>query len=148
MAADGEIDPWNAILSAWRRHKNVYVPVVSHLGWERLWFVPATPDCTWKTNRFGIPEPVISRRWWLRASSLDIILLPLVAFDEQGNRLGMGGGFYDRALAFLLNRQYLRQPRLYGLAHSFQQTDELPKRHWDVPLDGIITEQQVLQFRK
>lgn len=148
IAADGEIDPWPVMEMAWSRGKNVYLPVISHLGWERLWFAPASPDSSWRENRFGIPEPVVPRQWWLRASSLDVILLPLVAFDDQGNRLGMGGGFYDRALAFLLNRKHLRQPRLYGMAHSLQQTNGLPRQPWDVPLDGIVTECQILQFRK
>ena len=146
IAADGEIDPWSGMLQAWQHQKTVYLPVISHLGWERLWFAPAEPDGAWRENRFGIPEPVVPRSWWQRASSLDIILLPLVAFDVHGNRLGMGAGFYDRALAFMLNRKHWRQPRLFGLAHSLQQVDTLPRQDWDVPLDGVITENEILRF--
>lgn len=146
IAADGEIDPWSGMLQAWQHQKAVYLPVISHLSWERLWFAPAEPDGAWRENRFGIPEPVVPRSWWQRANALDVILLPLVAFDAHGNRLGMGAGFYDRALAFLLNRKHWRQPRLFGLAHSLQQVDALPRQDWDVPLDGVITENEILRF--
>ncbi|MBE9515920.1 MAG: 5-formyltetrahydrofolate cyclo-ligase [Proteobacteria bacterium] len=148
IAADGEIDPWDGMMEAWQRQKAVYTPVISHLFWERLWFAPADPDGAWRENRFGIPEPIVPRAWWQRANTMDLILLPLVAFDTQGNRLGMGGGFYDRALAFLMNRKHWRQPRLFGLAHSLQQVDSLPRQPWDVPLDGIVTENEILRFSK
>lgn len=148
IAADGEADPWRIIDVAWLRNKQVYLPIVSHLGWEHLWFAPAEPDSIYRENRFGIPEPVVPRSTWLRATHLDLVLMPLVAFDSQGNRLGMGGGFYDRALAYLLRRQSWRRPRLFGLAHGFQQVDSLPRQHWDVPLDGIITEQHIIRFHK
>jgi 5-formyltetrahydrofolate cyclo-ligase len=71
---------------------------------------------------------------------LDVILMPLVAFDGQGNRLGMGAGYYDRTLAFLRHRRHWRKPRIIGLAYEFQRMPALPAEPWDVPLDGIITE--------
>ena len=78
---------------------------------------------------------------------MDVILLPLVAFDRKGYRLGMGGGYYDRSLAFRRSRQQWRRPRLIGVAHSCQQHPGLPQQHWDVPLDCIITESEIIPIR-
>jgi len=77
--------------------------------------------------------------------ALDLILLPLVAFDKSGHRLGMGGGYYDRTLAFLAHRRLWRKPHLLGTAYQFQQLETLPTQPWDIPLDGIATEQGVLR---
>jgi 5-formyltetrahydrofolate cyclo-ligase len=79
----------------------------------------------------------------MRARELDLILLPLVAFDESGQRLGMGGGFFDRSLAFLAWRQHWRKPHLIGLAYDFQKVAALPREPWDVPLDAVVTDQNV-----
>ncbi|MGY6632091.1 MAG: 5-formyltetrahydrofolate cyclo-ligase [Wenzhouxiangella sp.] len=95
------------------------------------------PGCTMRPNRFGIPEPIEGRP--LPAESLDLVLMPLLAFAPSGGRLGMGAGFYDRAFAFRLQRPG-SGPALVGAAFSFQQVDSLPLDAWDVPLDGILTE--------
>ena len=87
-------------------------------------------------NRFGIEEPPLGAPW-INTRALDLVLAPLVAFDDQGNRLGMGGGFYDRHFGNL--PQCLR-PLLVGVAHEVQCADALPAAPWDVPLDGILTE--------
>ncbi len=87
-------------------------------------------------NRFGIKEPPL-RAPWINTRALDLVLAPLVAFDDQGNRLGMGGGFYDRHFGNL--PQCLR-PLLVGVAHEVQRARALPAAPWDVPLDGILTE--------
>src|SRR5687767_13746260 len=89
-----------------------------------------------RRNRFGIPEPTGRR---CAPQQLDLVLLPLVAFDRRGARLGMGGGFYDRTFAFL-RVAGRRKPRLVGLAHHFQEVAQLPREPWDVPLAAIVTE--------
>jgi len=71
-------------------------------------------------------------------------LLPLVAFDQQGERLGMGGGYYDRTFEFL-RRSGLNKPKLIGLAHDFQQVDAIPTEAWDVPLTAIVTNKGVIK---
>jgi 5-formyltetrahydrofolate cyclo-ligase len=71
------------------------------------------------------------------------LLLPLVGFDETGNRLGMGGGYYDRTLSYLRQRKHWRRPRLVGIAHECQKVDALAPSPWDVPLDMIVTEERV-----
>lgn len=91
-------------------------------------------------NRFGIPEPVQSRRH--PPGILDLVVVPLVGFDAKCNRMGMGGGFYDRCFAHRLARQH-SGPRLVGLAFDCQQVDELPVEPWDVPLDAIVTQSHV-----
>ncbi len=68
--------------------------------------------------------------------------MPLVAFDEHGNRVGMGGGFYDRTLAYLQHRQFWKKPTLLGLAHELQKVARIESQRWDIPLDGIITEKK------
>lgn len=140
LANDGEIDPWPVIERCWQLGKTCYLPVVSHLSWDHLWYAPFEPDTPLVVNRYGVPEPEVDRRHWCRAQSLGLILLPLVAFDTDGNRLGMGAGFYDRSLAFLHRRRYWRRPHLLGLAHDFQRVDALPVEEWDVPLQGVVTD--------
>ncbi|MHB8258225.1 MAG: 5-formyltetrahydrofolate cyclo-ligase [Acidiferrobacterales bacterium] len=137
---DGEIDPRPLMQRMWRMRKLCYLPVLSHLFYDRLWFAPVTPSSTFSPNRYGIPEPVTAPRTWVRAQELDLILVPLVGFDLKGNRLGMGGGFYDRSLEFLRNRRSWNRPKLLGLAHDFQRLDALVPSPWDVPLQGIATD--------
>jgi 5-formyltetrahydrofolate cyclo-ligase len=79
----------------------------------------------------------------VRAQQLDLVLLPLVGFDESGNRLGMGGGFYDHSLSFLRNRKIWRKPNLVGIAHDFQRVDSLEAKPWDMPLEAVITDRAV-----
>ena len=144
LSNDGEIDPFPLIESAWQRGKQCYLPVLGLRPGNRLWFIPYFPDTPLVNNRFGIPEPVHSRQLRLfKPQSLDLILMPLVAFDSQGNRLGMGGGFYDRTLSFLKQRHSWHKPRLIGLAYEFQRQQALPQQDWDVPLDAIATEQTI-----
>jgi len=71
-----------------------------------------------------------------------LIFLPLVAFDNAGNRLGMGGGYYDRTLAWKQRRRYWHGSRLIGVAYGFQQLERLPVESWDIGLDGILTDRQ------
>ncbi len=94
-----------------------------------------------KKNRFGIPEPPSFRRERRQGRRLDFVVVPLVAFDRAGRRLGMGGGYYDRAFAGA------RRPVLAGLAYAFQQVPRLPERSWDVPMDLIVTEREVVRPR-
>jgi 5-formyltetrahydrofolate cyclo-ligase len=142
LANDGEIDPIHVIGQAWTQGKQVYLPVLSPLK-NSLLFAPFEPESLMCTNKFGIMEPACHPKYWLKAQQLDLVLLPLVAFDEAGNRLGMGGGFYDRSLAHLQHRQHAKKPHLIGLAHECQKTDGISAQSWDIPLDVIATEKRV-----
>jgi 5-formyltetrahydrofolate cyclo-ligase len=143
LPSDGEIDPSRIIDRLWRMRKDVFLPVLSRLRHDRLWFAPAMPGMELVPNRFGIPEPKVTVRELVRAQEIDLILLPLVAFDKQGNRLGRGAGFYDRSLAFLRHRRFLRTPHILGLAYDFQRVSKIATDSWDVPLDGVVTDQSV-----
>ncbi|NDY96596.1 5-formyltetrahydrofolate cyclo-ligase [Wenzhouxiangella limi] len=96
-------------------------------------------------NRFGIPEPAHGRL--CAPEQLDWVLMPLVAFSTTGTRLGMGGGFYDRSFAFRLQPGRPPGPTLVGVAYGLQEVNSLPAQHWDVPLDAIITDYGVREFR-
>lgn len=139
LAEDGEIDPVYIIEKAWRYKKQVYLPVLPPTG-KSLFFAPYSKNSKLKLNRFGIAEPDVHPKYWIRARQLNLVLLPLVAFDEKGNRLGMGGGFYDRSLAFTTHRKQWHSPHLIGLAHELQKVEHLPCESWDVPLNLIATE--------
>ena len=91
-------------------------------------------------NRFRILEPRVNISRQRKVWALDLVLLPLVGFDDAGGRLGMGGGFYDRSLAYLARRQSWRKPTLLGLAHECQKVDRLAQASWDVPLAGTVTD--------
>lgn len=138
VASDGEIDPAPYLRWARRQGKAIWLPVVCDarplhpLG---LRFAPApTGRRGWQRNRFGIPEP--RSRHSLPPSRLDVLLMPLVGFDADGNRLGMGGGYYDRLLEHV--RQRPRRPRCLGLAHRCQQVSRLDTCPWDQPVDAIV----------
>ena len=143
---DGEMDLTPLIERAWTMGKHCYLPVLSPAFHNRLWFARYLPDTPLVPNRFRIPEPVARWREARPAWSLDLILTPLVAFDDSGNRLGMGGGFYDRTLAYLLRREHWQQPQLLGVAYAFQQVGQLPHAPWDVPLHGVITDTDLHRF--
>lgn len=141
LPIDGEIDTAVIVERLTRLKKCSYLPVISRVNHDRLWFAPANGAMTHTNNRYGIREPRVPARELVRAQGIDLILMPLVGFDEQGHRLGMGGGYYDRSLAFLVQRQHWRKPHLIGLAYDFQKLPTLPHDPWDIPLDAVVTDQ-------
>jgi 5-formyltetrahydrofolate cyclo-ligase len=129
---DGEINP-KYIQNFLKLLKiSVYLPI---LVGKSLKF--AKIGYRFKKNKFGILEPISTPI--LNANQMNIIFMPLVGFDSNKNRIGMGGGFYDRTLAFKKNQQKFQQPKLYGLAFDCQQVEKLEQQDWDVPLDAIFT---------
>lgn len=141
LPTDGELDTAPLIERAWSLGKQVYLPVLLPQGENRLWFARFTPDTRLVHNRFGIPEPARAAHTRIAPLALDLVLTPLVAFDAQGHRLGMGGGFYDRSFAYLLRHNRWQRPRLIGLAYDFQRQSRLSAQAWDVPLYAVATEQ-------
>jgi 5-formyltetrahydrofolate cyclo-ligase len=138
LATDGEMDPYPLIECLWSLGKTIYLPVLTPFARDRLWFARYEPDARLITNRYGIPEP--QQRELIKPGLLDLVLAPLVAFDHAGHRIGMGGGFYDRSFAFLLERRLWRKPALLGIAYAFQRQPEITPDSWDVPLVAIATE--------
>jgi len=135
---DGEIDPRPLIKRATDVGKVCYLPILCPLGGKRLWFAPYRFGDPLKLNRFSIPEPIHSRH--VRTRSLDLILVPLVAFDQTCNRIGMGGGYYDQTLAFLSRRKHWRVPKTIGIAYEFQCVPQIEPHPWDMPLDAVVTD--------
>ena len=147
QAADGELDPASLLALAPKTPRRWYLPVLRPHAAGQLWFVRYRPGDPLQPNRFGIPEPVHRGRDLHPLPALDLILMPLVGFDAQCNRLGMGGGYYDRSLAALRHRHRWHQPLLVGLAHECQRLDQLEPRPWDLPLDAVVTERGI-QWRE
>lgn len=135
----GEPDLRPVMRRALQDHKTIFLPVIRE-GEGRLYFRPWTPDSVMRKNRYGIPEPADATEE-RPPQYLDLVLTPLVAFDEHGNRIGMGAGFYDRSFAFRRGRRHMGAPYLVGTAWSFQQMDNLDPMPWDIPLDAVVTEQ-------
>ncbi|MFZ5561474.1 MAG: 5-formyltetrahydrofolate cyclo-ligase [Pseudomonadota bacterium] len=135
---DGEIDPRPLLERLGSARHRFYLPLLTAFPTLTLRFAHWRPGMVLHRNRFGIPEP--AGRRWLMAARMDVVLLPLTGFDARGNRLGMGGGFYDRTLAFM--RQGRKAPLLVGVAHACQQVARLPAAAWDVPLARIVTDRR------
>ncbi len=138
VAADGELDPGPFIGAARALGRRIHLPVLG--GWRRgrLRFVRADEGEVLRPNRYGIPEPV--RGPETAPAFLDLVLVPLVAFDDAGNRLGMGAGHYDRTFAYRRHRSAWHRPWLVGVAFDCQRSAGITPRPWDVRLDAVVTE--------
>ena len=134
VSFDGEISTEKLIKTLWAQDKHVYLPVLHPFNPNHLLFLRYLPDTPMLKNKFGIWEPKLNVQNVLPLDELDILFTPLVAFDKQGNRLGMGGGFYDRTLQNWQNSSFIP----VGLAHQCQQVEQLPTEAWDVPLHQIL----------
>ncbi len=146
LPADGEMDPTPLLHQLFLLGKSVYLPVISNFSAGRLDFAEYKPGDRLVYNRYGIPEPELTSRRLIKPLALDLILTPLVAFDNQGHRIGMGGGFYDQTFAFLNHRRYWQKPRLMGLAYEFQRVAAIQTESWDVSLDFAVTEKKIYLF--
>jgi 5-formyltetrahydrofolate cyclo-ligase len=110
------------------------LPVVDPVRDGQMGFYRATSQTKMAAGRYGISEPEPLPGLLVAESDLDAVLLPLVGFDGDGNRLGMGGGYYDRLL-----KQVRPSARLIGLAYDFQRVERLEARSWDMRIDEVIT---------
>lgn len=140
ISNDGELSPHCLIETLWQSSTKVTLPVVHPFTAGHLLFLSYKPQTTMVNNQYGIPEPQLDVTSVMPIDEVDIVFMPLVAFDKKGNRLGMGGGYYDRTLA------RKRKSQLFiGLAHDVQELPDLPTEPWDVPLDMIVTPTQVIR---
>jgi 5-formyltetrahydrofolate cyclo-ligase len=140
IANDGEINPQKIIEYCWAQEKCVLLPVLHPFSKGHLLFVEYHATSPTRKNLYGIDEPIVTSTNIHTLDKIELILTPLVAFDASGNRLGMGGGYYDRTLA-PIHRDSL-STGLIGLAHTCQQTANLLTDSWDIPLHGIATPEQ------
>lgn len=136
MPIKTEIDPLDVmakmVLSGF-----VTVPVIEAAG-RALKFRQWAPDCEMVAGPFGAKVPATGA--WLEP---EVLIVPLVAFDRSGGRLGYGGGFYDRTLQSLGSH---RPTIAVGFAYAAQETEGLPLEATDQPLDAIVTERETLVF--
>lgn len=145
LTNDAEIDTAVLLKDLQQRQRHIFLPVLHPLRKGHLSFIHYQRTTRMSRNRFGISEPDFRHSKSVSARFISLICMPLVAFDEQGNRLGMGGGFYDRTLAFM--HQPGPRPALIGLAYELQKQPALPCEPWDIPLAAVATEKRLYQIR-
>ncbi|HEX9208133.1 MAG TPA: 5-formyltetrahydrofolate cyclo-ligase [Steroidobacteraceae bacterium] len=144
LGLPGEVDLRPCFDDAWAQGVRLYVPRIRNRRTGEMSFVPLQRGKTLRRNSLRIEEPAAHGR--VALLSLDAVLVPLVAFDARGHRLGMGAGFYDRALRRRLDgRQSFRRPRLIGVAYAIQQAAAIERAPWDVALDLVVTERGVIR---
>ncbi len=141
-AVRGEMPLLAAFASLRSRGQTYCLPILSDDGTLR--FAPWQPGATLATNRFGIPEPDVAQDRQFTAKDLDVVLVPLVGFDRRGNRLGSGGGWYDRSFAFLRDLARPAHPVLVGIGYHFQEVANLAPESWDIRMDFIATDHELI----
>lgn len=145
LSADGEVDLATLIDKIYEQDKRCYLPVILSKSEGIIRFAPYHAQTHLRKNCFAILEPVYQQKSLRIAQQIDLILAPLVAFDEQGSRLGMGGGYYDRALQHLKSDNSTA-PVFVGVAHEQQKVKKLDIQSWDVTLNAVITEKSRHDF--
>ncbi|MDF2939926.1 MAG: 5-formyltetrahydrofolate cyclo-ligase [Gammaproteobacteria bacterium] len=145
LSHDNEMDLSPLIQELWAQGKKVYLPLLHSERENELCFTLYTPSTLLKPNKYGILEPEYIASQLIEISKLEAVLMPLIAFDRQGHRLGTGGGYYDRTFS---PAKITKAPLLIGCAYQFQFCDMLPAEAHDVPMDSVVTEQQIYQFRE
>ena len=136
FAVNGEIGLDVVIDHALATGKQVFLP---NLDQESLRFSPYFRGQKMRINKFRLPEPDVGDDEMLQPDQLDLVLAPLVVFDASCNRIGMGGGFYDRSFA-MRKAVEVTEPVLIGVAHELQKVDEIIPEEWDVRLDMVVTD--------
>ncbi len=139
-----ELDSLPLLQAIWESNKICYLPVLTVE--KKLHFVRYNKGDKLIPNQYSILEPENKSRL-LAAENLDIVITPLVVFDEKGHRLGTGGGYYDRTFAFR-QQQSICPPFLLGLAYALQKTEAIPVDPWDINLDAVLTEQGCHFFKQ
>ena len=143
FSADGELDLTPVAKHAWGLGKKVYLPVLHPFSHNRLWFSEWRRKDVLLLNRYRIPEPIARFRKPVDPRRLDMVFVPLVAFDTYCARVGMGGGFYDRTFGYRLRHHCWQRPLLVGVAHDVQRCDSIRINAWDIRLDAVVTERAV-----
>lgn len=142
LSVDGELNTRPLIAKLWQQKKQVFLPVLHPFSPGNLLFLRYTPDTPLSPNKLLIPEPPLDITQMTTLDQLDVVMVPLVAFDQSGQRLGMGGGFYDRTLQNWQQHGFLP----VGIAHDCQHVETLPVAAWDVPLPVVITPSTLWQW--
>ena len=136
LPTDEEVDTWPLIARAFSMKKQISAPILGKNG--SMGFRELHADSDLSPNQFGLLEP--QGGGFVDPRCLDIVITPLVAFDASGNRIGMGGGYYDRCFAFLRGRKIWVHPKLIGIAFDCQRVNSIAPNPWDIGLFRVITE--------
>jgi len=144
-AVRGELPLNLAVASLTRREQQYFLPVLGQA--RQLRFAEYREGARLQGNRFGIPEPEVPTEALQTAGDMDVILLPLLAFDRKGHRLGTGGGWYDSSLAFLGNELRPARPLLVGIGYGFQEVEAVSIEPWDIDLDYVATDAELIACR-
>jgi 5-formyltetrahydrofolate cyclo-ligase len=139
-----ELDLMPLIEQCWGDGKKVFLPRLLPRPFQKMRFLPYTANTPMRLNRYKIPEPALSSRHEIPIRQLDIVITPLLAFGLEGQRLGMGGGYYDRTFAFL-NRSSYQKPRLWAIALEAQRF-AMQANPWDVAIHGVATQQDIYRY--
>ncbi|QCI20543.1 5-formyltetrahydrofolate cyclo-ligase [Buchnera aphidicola (Brachycaudus cardui)] len=139
---DGEINTYPFILKLWLNNQKVFLPIINSVHNKTLLFAHFTSKSILYCNQYKIFEPYFHTQDIISTSDLDVIIVPLVAFDKTGARLGMGGGFYDICLKDWRKKNILP----VGFAYNFQLVHNIPKQYWDISLPVILTPDQISFF--
>lgn len=146
----GEADPTGLQIELAKSHpgKTFYVPILPDDKQAKLRFAAYSPDSPMIMNRFNIPEPDLSQVRILEdAGQLDAVIMPLVAIDKLGNRIGMGGGYYDRTFAFKHAENAPSKPQLIAFAYDFQLIEAQTPQPWDVPAEALATQNSFVKIK-
>jgi 5-formyltetrahydrofolate cyclo-ligase len=143
LAFDGEPSLRRVIEDAVRAGKHIYAPIITS---KAMTFAELDQSARLGSNFFGILEPDRTRR--IDPRRIDLVLTPLVAFDDRGVRIGVGRGYYDRCFRFLHTRRAWHRPKLLGVAYELQHVHAIAPEPWDVPLWGAVTEARVRRFQR
>tara|TARA_B100001094_G_scaffold333441_1_gene412308 strand:- start:11999 stop:12592 length:594 start_codon:yes stop_codon:yes gene_type:complete len=137
-----ELGTSDLIQQLWAQNIALALPRIHPFTPRHLLFQNYTPKTTMIPNRFHIQEPKLDSREVISLETIDTFILPLVAFDAKGHRLGMGGGYYDCTLA----QHALWQPALIGFAFDEQEVKTLQPEPWDVRLTHLVTPTKTCTF--
>ena len=141
-AVAGELPLHVAVGALSARDQRYYLPVLERQ--RRLRFAPWRAGAEVRANHYGIPEPQCDAVDLLDPAALDLVLVPLLGFDRRGHRLGTGAGYYDRSFAFLGGQSRPAKPVLVGIGYSFAERPMLPAESWDIQMDFVATERELI----
>jgi 5-formyltetrahydrofolate cyclo-ligase len=150
LPQEGEISLLPLLALCLLSKRECFLPVLMNTSGKQLGFARWIPGSPMSVNRFGIAEPYVSQRELLSAADMDLIFMPLVAFDAHGHRLGMGGGYYDRSLAACFSGLpgHRGTPYLVAAAHDIQLVPDIPVEPWDIIPDVTITPARIIRPEK
>ncbi|MEC9415825.1 MAG: 5-formyltetrahydrofolate cyclo-ligase, partial [Pseudomonadota bacterium] len=134
MSSYGEVDTWPIVNEIWKRGKNLFLPKIRTNS--KMDFTKTTSNEKFLNNQYGIKEPISNN--FTDSKFLDLVIVPLVAFDNEGNRIGMGGGYYDREFYYLKKEKKPSKPLLIGIAFDCQKLEKIQQDSWDVSLSNVF----------